>query len=73
MKVEVLEKIEVKYLDFMFQRKISRIWYKHTFYQCCGSRMFIPDPGSEFFHPGSRVKKDSGSRIRIRKKELKYF
>jgi hypothetical protein len=21
--------------------------------QCCGSRMFIPDPGSEFFHPVS--------------------
>jgi hypothetical protein len=41
--------------------------------QCCGSEMFIPDPGSEFFpsripdpiffHPGSR----------IRIKELKYF
>jgi hypothetical protein len=36
-------------------------------YQCCGSGMFITDPGSEFFHPvpdpGSRVKKipDSGS------------
>jgi hypothetical protein len=32
--------------------------------QCCGSGMFIPDPGSEFFfHPGSRVKKilDPGS------------
>ncbi len=26
--------------------------------QCCGSGMFIPDPGSDFFHPGS------GSRIR---------
>ncbi len=24
--------------------------------QCCGSGMFIPDPGSEFFHSGSRVK-----------------
>jgi hypothetical protein len=23
--------------------------------------MFIPDPGSEFFHPGFRIKKDSGS------------
>ncbi len=31
--------------------------------QCCGSEMFIPDPGSEFFHPGSRVKNipESGS------------
>jgi hypothetical protein len=32
-------------------------------------------PGSEFFHPRSRIqgKKDSGSRIRIRIKEFKYF
>jgi hypothetical protein len=31
--------------------------------QCCGSGMFIPDPGSEFFHLGSRIKKipDPGS------------
>jgi hypothetical protein len=30
---------------------------------CCGSEMIIPDPGSEFFHPGSGVKKilDAGS------------
>jgi hypothetical protein len=44
-----------------------------TYKQCCGSGMFIPDPGSEFFtfripdpiffHPGSR----------IRIKEFKYF
>jgi hypothetical protein len=25
-----------------------------TSYQCCGSGMFIPDPGFEFFHPRSR-------------------
>jgi hypothetical protein len=31
--------------------------------QCCGSGMFIPHPGSEYFHPGSR----------IRIKEFKYF
>jgi hypothetical protein len=24
--------------------------------QFCGSGMFKPDPGSEFFYPGSRVK-----------------
>ncbi len=32
--------------------------------------MFIPDPGSESFHPGSRIQdqKDSGSRIRVRTK-----
>ncbi len=31
--------------------------------QCCGSEMFIPDPGSEFFHPGSLIQgqKDPGS------------
>jgi hypothetical protein len=28
-----------------------------THYSCCGFGMFFPDPGSEFFHPGSRVKK----------------
>ncbi len=34
-------------------------------YQCCGSGMFIPDPGSRiliFTHPGSRIL-DPGSRI----------
>jgi hypothetical protein len=32
-------------------------------------------PGSEFFHPGSRIQgqKDSGSRIRIHIKEFNYF
>ncbi len=32
-------------------------------------------PGSEFVHPGSRIRgqKESGSRIRIRIKEFKYF
>jgi hypothetical protein len=25
--------------------------------QCCGSGMFVPDPGYEFFHPGCRVQK----------------
>ena len=41
--------------------------------QCCGFRMFIPDPGSDFFP--SRIPDPNclhpGSRIRI--KELKYF
>jgi hypothetical protein len=31
--------------------------------QSCGSGMFIPDPGSEFFHPGTQ----------IRIKEFKYI
>jgi hypothetical protein len=42
-------------------------------YQCCGSGMFIPDPGSEFFP--SRIPDPNclhpGSRILI--KEFKYF
>jgi hypothetical protein len=33
--------------------------------QCCGFGMLIPDPRSEFFHPGSR--------IGIRIKEFKYI
>jgi hypothetical protein len=34
--------------------------YRYILKQCCGSRMFIPDPN--FFHPGSRIlgQKDSG-------------
>ncbi len=41
------------------------------FYQCCGSGMFLPDHGSEFFHPGSMFKKipDPYPHQRI----LKYF
>jgi hypothetical protein len=27
----------------------------HTRKQCCGSGIFIPDPGCEVFHPGSEV------------------
>ncbi len=43
----------------MCRRKTRR----NTKNQCCGFEMFIPDPGSEFFHPGYRVKKipDPGS------------
>jgi hypothetical protein len=29
--------------------------------QCCESGTFIPDPGSELYHPGCRVKKIPGS------------
>jgi hypothetical protein len=47
-------------------------------FQCCGSGMFIPDPGSRiliFTHPGSRIP-DLGSRIsdpgsRIQKQQQK--
>jgi hypothetical protein len=40
--------------------------------QCCGSGMFIPDP-IEFSPSRIQGQKDSGSRIRIRIKEFKYF
>ncbi len=42
-----------------------RKYAKTGFLQCCGSGMFIPDPGSRiliFTHPGSRIP-DLGSRI----------
>ena len=45
--------------------RIRILYFDHGKLQCCGSRMF-PDPGP-------RVEKDSGSRIRIRIKEFKYF
>jgi hypothetical protein len=38
---------------------------------CCGSGMFFPDPGSEFFP--SRIQGHKDPRIRIRVKEFKYF
>jgi len=36
---------------------------QNTLLSCCGSGLFIPDSGSEFFHSGFRVKKipDPGS------------
>jgi hypothetical protein len=41
-----------------FSRKYTvgtRCW------KCCGSGMFVTDPGFEFFHPGSTVKKIADS------------
>jgi hypothetical protein len=48
------------------------------YWQCCGSGMFIPDPGSEFFSfwiQGQKVSRMAGSRtwICIRIKDLKYI
>ncbi len=37
--------------------------------QYCGSGMFIADPGSKFFHPGSRIQGQKDSQIRIRNTE----
>ncbi len=55
------------YLGFHFWRGISELVnvsileaLKNLFYQCCGSGMFIPDPGSWFLpipDPGSRIQK----------------
>jgi hypothetical protein len=44
-----------------------------TYSQCCESGMLIPDPGSEFFHPGSRVKKIQNPGSGSASKNLKYF
>ncbi len=53
----------------------SKVSKSYCWVQCCGSGMFIPDPGHVFFHPGSRIRSvsipDPGSRIRI--EEFKYF
>ncbi len=46
-----------------------------TWEQCCGSGMFIPDPGSDFFP--SRIPDPNylhpGSRILIKELDFKYF
>ncbi len=76
-----------KILHFKLASLSKILHFKLAFYQCCGSGMFIPDPGSDFFHPGSdffssRIRLFSipdpgsdfflpGSRIRI--KEFKYW
>ncbi len=56
-------------------RDLSRRYMRRRFFgylQCCGSGMFIPDPGCSsripgpnFSYPGSRSKKKSRIRIRI--------
>jgi hypothetical protein len=39
--------------------------YNIFFYkQCCRSEIFIPDPGSQFFYPGSKVKKIPDPRVK---------
>ena len=51
---------------FLFEGHLQIFWIRNNLKnQCCGSRMFIPDPGSRiliFTHPGSRIP-DLGSRI----------
>jgi hypothetical protein len=41
--------------------------------QCCGSGMFIPDAGSDFFHPESRIRFFSIPDPGLRIKEFKYL
>ncbi len=57
---------------FLFHQ--SRATYGKK-YQCRVSATFIPDPGSEFFHPGSPIQgqKGTGYRIRVRNREFKFF
>jgi hypothetical protein len=42
-------------------------------HQCCGSCVFIPDPGYEFFNPGSRFIKISNPGSRSASKNLSIF
>jgi hypothetical protein len=55
----LLEEERKKYEDLQFRSNISQ----YLISQFCGSGMFIPDPGSDFFHTGSW----------ICIKEFKYF
>jgi hypothetical protein len=55
--------------SLLYSKKVTLIFLQQIM-KCCGSGMFIPDPGSEFFHPGSRVK---NSRSRIRMEKYQYF
>ncbi len=68
-----LNVLSVKVLYAQLGLKNLDIDYEYS--QNCGSGMFIPDLGSEFFQLGSRIQgqKDSGPRIGIRIKEFKYF
>jgi hypothetical protein len=48
----------------MLHKITSRKWYVYDrILQYCGSEIFITDPGSEFYHPGSSAEKilDPGS------------
>ncbi len=53
--------------DCKEQNKKYWLTFPVTCTQCCGSGMFMPDPGSEFFHPGSRPKR---SRIPYKKHRI---
>ncbi len=58
-----------------FEKMVSQVRYGTVQIWVFLSVLQIRDvyPGSEFFHPGSRVKKITGDRFRIRIKEFKYF
>jgi hypothetical protein len=62
-----LYEFSVNYTTFitLSENLIHMPCFIYSLGQCCVSGMFIPDPGSEFFH--------CRSRIRIRIKEFKYF
>jgi hypothetical protein len=51
--------------DDLFEQSMTEDFFQgqsnYSFYQCCGSGMFIPDPGSEFYPSWIRIK------------EFKYF
>ncbi len=57
----------------LFPKQNYYVLSPNSYTQCCGSGMFIPDPGSDFFPSRIRTVSipDPGSRILI--KEFKYF
>jgi hypothetical protein len=49
--------VEIARLSSMKSRSFLQKWEKICqLGSVCGSGMFIPDPGSDFFHPGSRFR-----------------
>jgi hypothetical protein len=48
--------------DISLIKQFQACFAKWLFAQCCGSGMFIPVHGSQFFHPGTRIS-DPGSKI----------
>ncbi len=49
-----MEPMAAKFIISPAKLHIQVVVVPHT--QCGGSGMFIPDPGSDFFHPGSRFR-----------------
>jgi hypothetical protein len=61
--------------DIIFKTNFSLFFHYIRLYLYTMLRIRDVHPGSEFFHPGSRIQgqKDSGSPFQIHFKEFKYF